>query len=243
MLGERKNERERHVWYIMEPIYPLFRRRKLGGLFSLKASLSHEIHYKSTWSSQNLWFHKKSQNSKSGPIRGNDSQIIFHIVFQFVYCYDFPTNCSMYYRNLSFWSLTSFDLILRGLCWFVLVCVSLCWFVCFITTPCGQCYQQKSHKKPSLGTVLYKFFMDLSKKYQSTVGGFAGTFGGVKQWLYFPKTEHLYFSWHFCFWCLMWPKMLLCSHVFLNKLTIHCVCWEYFCVKTQDSRAAFTAGN
>ena len=78
------------------------------------------------------------------------------------------------------------------------------------------------------------FSKDLSKKYQSTVGGFAGTFGGVKQWLYFPKTEHLYFSWHFCFWCLMWPKMLLCSHVFLNKLTIHCVCWEYFCVKTQE---------
>ena len=45
---------------------------------------------------------KKSQNSKSGPIRGNDSQIIFHMVFQFVYCYDFPTNCTMYYRNLSF---------------------------------------------------------------------------------------------------------------------------------------------
>ena len=38
------------------------------------------------------------------------------------------------------------------------------------------------------------FSKDLSKKYQSTVGGFAGTFGGVKQWLYFPKTEHLYFS-------------------------------------------------
>lgn len=106
MLGERKNERERHVWYIMEPIYPLFRRRKLGGLFSLKASLSHEIHYKSTWSSQNLWFHKKVTKFKKWSDTRNQfthgSQIVFHMVFQFVYCYDFPTNCTMYYRNLSF---------------------------------------------------------------------------------------------------------------------------------------------
>ena len=28
----------------------------------------------------------------------------------------------------------------------------------------GQCYQQKSHKKPSLGTVLYKFFKGFVKE-------------------------------------------------------------------------------
>ena len=36
------------------------------------------------------------------------------------------------------------------------------------------------------------------------------------------KTEQLHFTWRFSFWYLLWRKM------FLNKLTIHCICWGYF---------------
>ena len=112
-------------------------------------------------------FTKKSQNSKSGPIRGNDSQIIFHIVFHLfiVMIFRLIAQCTIETSHFDLWPhLTSFWEVCVGLCWFVLVCVSLCWFVCFITTPCGQCYQQKSHKKPSLGTVLYKFFKGFVKE-------------------------------------------------------------------------------
>ena len=101
MLGERKNERERHVWYIMEPIYPLFRRRKLGGLFSLKASLSHEIHYKSTWSSQNLWFHKIQKVVRYVEMILKLFFTLFSNLF-IVMIFRLRNNCSMYYRNLSF---------------------------------------------------------------------------------------------------------------------------------------------